>query len=1104
MSSPEEQIVNAITIAQNPNVYGGNHAIHSQAIEFLAKVRAESAQSWRPALSLFLAVKQEDPSKRQFGPDVRIFALSVLGEFLDMRTSKGPLAPDDFATLKEQFLNYLKSEYLYGQAESEAPFIRNKFSHVLTLFFLASYETQWLSFFSDMFALLKPPPDTQIPPLNAHISIFFFKLVQEISAEVADQLIKNARSFTAERMARDGRVRDLVRERDAQEINAAVFAIVVDAKTKLDQVRVAAAGGEMASASGNLSVEERLAEDVVELGIRAFASYVQWIDINLTVTPDTITLLFSLLSDLSLSVRLAATGAITKIVGKGLKVPSDKLKLMQVLSLGPVLHQLQEQTAQLAKENYTEALMSFRNALAHLANALGVELVALCQNTTLAPDEIGAAAEMLEECMPTALRFLADDYDDVSLSMFPLVTEILSSYKKAKQASPDTHMTAEKRTFLEEMLGVLLDMLKWDEDDEPEIFDEDDIIMFENTRKDVRKIMDMIYVLDNDLVTSAISQQAQSALDLYEGGANLPWNQAELAIYLVFMYGELGGKDKGKGRAAFCMAPSNIPKEQRKTVDYSEYPLTPQGEMMQTLIRSGISTYPNPTVAMQFFETVARYVDFFKVRKENVLPALEAFLDNRGIHHPSSGVRKRVFYLFFRFVQSLRTDIDIQHVPPILQAIQDLMTFDVELPKEFELPELYSDAINQDTLATILKEPTTFDAQLYMFEAAGALVSTLWSLPEHQANALRSVTAPLLSRLSAGLQTPIPVAGAKMSEDDFKTVLAVHHCIQALGSIPKGFPEYPSPVPPDYIPPPLTEFRQMADAILVSLDVMGRFRVVREAARFAFGRIIFAAGPSITEYIPRLMGSLLAHFDSSEFVDFIGFISHMTHKLQAQFTAVLEEVFAPLTTHVSSVIAKPITGTDDKVVHVDTKKAFLSFLSTIMSSNLGGIIVSQNNLSNLQPFLETVLQMASDPSDALNQKLALAFVSRFISVFGHPAPTTNGNGSAPASNSAFIVPGIEQFIYQRILLVAFSIPFHPDFNLKDAQSLATLQEVANLLQTIVKVRGDEALTYISTVFLPSQNVPTTTAMELTNSIRALDKRTFQKYLTDFVKASRSS
>ena len=176
-------------------------------------------------------------------------------------------------------------------------------------------------------------------------------------------------------------------------------------------------------------------------------------------------------------------------------------------------------------------------------------------------------------------------------------------------------------------------------------------------------------------------------------------------------------------------------------------------------------------------------------------------------------------------------------------------------------------------------------------------------------------------------------------------------------------------------------------------------------------------------------------------------------------------------------------------------------------------------MANLEAFLETVLQMAADPSDTLNQKLALSFISKFLSTFGHAPPTTNGGGSTAVINSAIIVPGIEQFIYQRILVVAFSIPFAPEFNIKDAQSLAvssaesitpiltyiqTLQEIANLLQTIVKVRGDEALTYISTVFLPSQNVPTATAVELANSIRTLDKRNFQKYLIEFVKASRPS
>lgn len=63
--------------------------------------------------------------------------------------------------------------------------------------------------------------------------------------------------------------------------------------------------------------------------------------------------------------------------------------------------------------------------------------------------------------------------------------------------------------------------------------------------------------------------------------------------------------------------------------DYSEYPLTPHGEMLYALVQSGICSYPYRPVALQYFETVARYTDFFKVRKECIIPVLEAMVDIR-------------------------------------------------------------------------------------------------------------------------------------------------------------------------------------------------------------------------------------------------------------------------------------------------------------------------------------------------------------------------------------------------------------------------------------------------------------------------------------------
>lgn len=66
-------------------------------------------------------------------------------------------------------------------------------------------------------------------------------------------------------------------------------------------------------------------------------------------------------------------------------------------------------------------------------------------------------------------------------------------------------------------------------------------------------------------------------------------------------------------------------------MDYSEYALTSHGEMLLALVQSGISSYPHWTVAMQFFETTARYGDFFKIRKECIIPTLEAMVDQRYV-----------------------------------------------------------------------------------------------------------------------------------------------------------------------------------------------------------------------------------------------------------------------------------------------------------------------------------------------------------------------------------------------------------------------------------------------------------------------------------------
>lgn len=147
--------------------------------------------------------------------------------------------------------------------------------------------------------------------------------------------------------------------------------------------------------------------------------------------------------------------------------------------------------------------------------------------------------------------------------------------------------------------------------------------------------------------------------------------------------------------------------------------------------------------------------------------------------------------------------------------MRDLLSIQVELP-ELENPE------TQDMLIEAINNPGIFDSQLYLFETAGTLVSLLYKTPNQAATLLLSIVRPLLDELSASLQ-------AVKGVEDVVPILKVHHIIMALGNVAKGFPDYPSPVPEGYILPPLHVFSEVAQAILVSLEAMNVFKVVRDA-----------------------------------------------------------------------------------------------------------------------------------------------------------------------------------------------------------------------------------------------------------------------------------
>lgn len=87
-----------------------------------------------------------------------------------------------------------------------------------------------------------------------------------------------------------------------------------------------------------------------------------------------------------------------------------------------------------------------------------------------------------------------------------------------------------------QMLEILLRKMRWNPEEDPDDLDEDDRGAFETLRSDLRLFLDSISAIDEELVTGAIKTLAMNTLTRADESVN--WADAELAVYLVFLYGE--------------------------------------------------------------------------------------------------------------------------------------------------------------------------------------------------------------------------------------------------------------------------------------------------------------------------------------------------------------------------------------------------------------------------------------------------------------------------------------------------------------------------------------------------------------------------------------
>ncbi|PWZ01596.1 Exportin-T [Testicularia cyperi] len=1108
----EEQLIQAVEIASNPLANAGPE-IKSQALQFLEHLKTITEQSWTVGWAVWSA-RDDAGNQPKYSHNARMFGLMLVDDFLENKISLSSDPASAVASLQQSAVDYIQKEYIAGSGDQSVPYLKNKFAQVLSVLLLQTYNLPPpFTLLPTLLSMIRAHPSTSPTssssqlPLNPFTTDLVLRVLHDLSVTLgSDVTLRAVRS--KERLQRDAVIRDEIRASHAANITESVWRVIEEGFNRVNAGESAAPSGD---GSGIRTMTFANSVELTAAATKIVEDYVSWIDINLIVSNETVSLLFNVLHHPIASIRTAAADALHGITSKGMK-PADKLSLAQALNLPGVVTPLEARTrtGQTAKgannSNNSDSNIEFREHLARLINGLVLEMCRILEESATEEATRTGAEALLNSTFSLVLCFLSDEYDDASEQMFSGINMILGIYKKARRRGLE--LDASRNDFLSNLLRVALQKMKFDDEaewpaasfgaaeDDDEEEDEDDA-RFLDLRRNLQTIVGAIAAIDDKLFSTTVAQLVLSTFASFEAsvagnGQQLSWQQVELALYVVHFYGDVmttatAAPKVGLSPSMFVQTPDAAVSKGRQPKLANEVlaglPLSNLGEMVQKLVMSNVSSFPHPAVQLQYFECLVRYSNFFAARSECVSDALPAFLDWRGAHHDKMGVRKRANYLLYRFIRDLRSvsAVPLDFVQRLLQGMQDLLVIHAELPDV---------GPDEDPLLKATAPAGFFDSQLYLFETSGILVSMLSNAPNDQVMLLKAIADPPIEQLS---QT---ISAFSQNSSDLRLVLQVHHLMLALSSLSKGFPDInPSSSQPE--PQWVSVFKSITEQVLVSLRSMKQFSIIREAARGAFARIVSTCGRAVLPYIPGLIDGLLSEVSAEELIDFVNFLSLVVNKYKDDVKPIIDELFLILVERIFYFLNQGVTGTDDAVQKAELQRAYMNLLSSMVQSGMEGVFVSDKNAPQLETLLQSIVYYSTN-SDTACQRTAFSILHRLVGAWGSPADGTPSNGTAAAKG----LPGFDRFIYETLIGLIFEAPTKETFDFRDAQAQIVLGEIATLAKTIYLKRGDEAINYLIQVYFPGINCPSDLAQDFAQNLRTLDAKPFKKYLEQFIAKSR--
>lgn len=888
------QVENAIQIASDPT---SNQQLRGQAIEYLNQLRAEGT-AWQASLALFV----RDPRPSDI---IRHTSLDLVNNAVQEHR----LDEQSLAYIRDTLMSHIRQSYAPGSSSADTNHIQNKLMQTMTYLFVALYPSSWQSFFDDFRTLAGD--QAAIGSTNTATTFLYLRVLGQVHDEIADQLV----SRPEDEKKRNTNLKDLIRQRDAQKISVSWQEIL----------------GKWRETDLSL----------IEMCLRTIGRWVSWTDINLIVNQSMISTFLEMAGQQGISdpespagrVRDAAIDTFSEIVSKKMS-PGDKIELILFLNLSDVVGQLLDSPA-LAEYNSPNYDNDLAETVAKLVNNTVFDVVKILESDTGNEQTRQRADDLIRIFTPYLLRFFADQYDEVCSTVIPALTDLLTFLRKLqkKTGSVPPQYAAVLPPVLDAIIAKMKydDTASWGEEDE-----QTDEAEFSDLRRRLHVLQQTVTAIDEPYYIETLSRLVNGTFGrLSQGDQSLNWRDLELALYEMYLFGELAVRNQGLYAKR---EPSSVAAQQLVG-------------MMHSMIDSGLANYSHPAVQLQYMEICVRYYQFFEQNPQLIPKVLENFVSLTHSNHVK--VRSRSWYLFQRLVKHLRAQLgNVSY--DIIQAVGDLLTIKAEVPDTSE-DDMSSDEEDQSADAL-------FNSQLYLFEAIGCIASANTVSTENKQLYARTIMSPLF----ADMEQTLPQARS----GDERAILQIHHIIMALGTLARGYS--------DWVPTannstaPLTEvadeFTKASEAILVALQSLNTSGSIRHAARFAFSRLISVLGSRLLQQLPSWIEGLLSLSSSmDEISTFLKVLAQVIFTFKTEIASILDTVTTPVLQRILTALAVTPSGTDDEIQLAELRREYLNFITVVLNQNLGSVLVSNGKLTtNINCLIITNTKQSTKPHSSLS------------------------------------------------------------------------------------------------------------------------------------------